>query len=69
MSPLLVATSFAVVAETIPDGVTAREWARVRHQLRVNNTRTIEQIADAAYVTDDVVLLILAGRGAAIEPA
>lgn len=69
MSPLLVRTGFKQIEEesSIPDGVTLREWARVRHAMKVNPTRTCEQIADAACVTDEIALLCLAGKGATIE--
>lgn len=70
MSPLLVRTSFSVDSESIPDGMTIAEYrqlkaierqhARVRHALRVNPARTIVEIAEDAYVSEDIVLEVLA---------
>jgi hypothetical protein len=41
----------------------AREAARVRHQLRVNAVRTVEEIAEAAGVEIAVAQLVMANAG------
>lgn len=68
MNPILAPVSISVTEETIPNGVHPHEAARVRHQLSVDRTRTVSEIADAACVDDEIVLLMLIGPGATLEP-